>query len=153
MKLLDIHRYIHYIHRQVNTAMQNIILHFSLAVKEPSSLSPPVRWQKKKRAREVINCSLTRLIDRNKLRSIYIFLKMAISRGRRLYYERRYPQLDVQKALCRVLERNDSVISGEVEKSRPEYLEKRVHRIALHLLLCKIFIYNTIEYNTDFRSI
>lgn len=36
----------------------------------------PARWQRFAcKVKRAINCSLTRLIDRNKLRSIYIFLK------------------------------------------------------------------------------
>lgn len=66
---------IYYVYQQINIALLNIVLYLSSAVKEPSDLLP-ARWQRSAcKAKRAISCPLTRLIDRNKLRAIYIFLK------------------------------------------------------------------------------
>jgi len=73
MKFVDL--FITYINRSIlwRKILSHIIFQFS-GQRTLDLLS--ARWQRSAcKAKRAINCSLTRLIDRNKLRSIYIFLK------------------------------------------------------------------------------
>lgn len=73
-KLHDVYRYV-YTHIGRSILQRNILYCTSVKRSKNPRLSP-VRSQKSAReAKRAINCPLTRLIDRYKLRSIYIFLK------------------------------------------------------------------------------
>jgi len=61
----------------------------------------PARWQRFAcKVKRAINCPLTRLIDRNKLRSIYIFLKNNNLLANDLLYPTIIEILGARKTLC-----------------------------------------------------